>query len=246
MDDTRGSALASRHAAFRPVHSGRCSPAHRRRLLVLNLLVVLLTSQAGCSFFINTGRILFGDPVIPSAFRSQTGVNPAKTDKKLLVVCTTPHSIKSEYPAVDFELIDGITRRLKLHGVDMVPPDDVATWIDDNGGMWNDPSELARSFDADYIVHIDLKRFTLREENSPTLWRGRVDGTVFAYEVIDAGGQKSATTVFEREYKSEYPAHYPVSVDRKSLKIFRKEYVDHISDELARYFHDYRMSDQIP
>jgi hypothetical protein len=222
------------------------SPAIRRSRGWTALLVACLaSSQCGCSLFVMAGKAIFGDPKIASAFKQQTKVDLAKADKKIAIVCSTPHSVKKDYPSVEFDLIDGVTRRLKRRGVDVVNPDRVATWMDDKGGYHNNPEELAKEVGADYVVHIDLDRFTLREENSPSLWRGNILGKVIAFQIVDVGGQQAAQRVFEREYTSLYPKHNPISEQQKSLKMFSKEYLDQVSAELARMFHDFRLSEEV-
>ena len=76
------------------------------------------------------GRAIFGDPKQLSEFRTRTGVDLTKEDKKLLVVVRTPQSIEGESPSLDLDLIDAVSRKLKVHGVQIVNPDEVAKWID--------------------------------------------------------------------------------------------------------------------
>ena len=208
-------------------------------------LAAIACSQSGCSLFVMAGKMFFGDPKIACAFRQRTGVDLTKGREKVLVVCSTPEAIRGDYSSLDFDLADGVIRRLKRRGIEVVDPDELATWMDDNGGEWSNPSELARQFDADYIVHVDLNRFEYREENSPTLFRGRASGSVFAYEVRRTEGQKEAVEVFVSEFNSEHPKGYPISTDRMSAKSFRKQYLDRISGQLAQLFCDHRASEGI-
>ncbi len=191
------------------------------------------------------GKMFFGDPKMECVFKQRTDVDLTKQHKKVLVVCSTPEAIGVDYPSLSFDLVDGVIRRLKLRGIEVVNPDELATWMDDNGGQWGNPSELAGQFDADYIVHIDLNRFDYREENSPTLFRGRAVGSVFAYEVYRVDGRKEAKEVFVSEFTSVHPKNYPVSTDRISAKSFRKQYLDRISTQLAQMFYDHRVSEEI-
>lgn len=243
MDDTRSSRVEGRGSKPRALFR----PKRRRPVLRLPLAIALTAcvaaSQSGCSLFVMAGKAILGDPKMTCAFKQQTKVDLAEEGKKVVIVCSTPYSIKSEYPAVEFDLIDGVTRGLKRREIDVVNPDLVATWMDDHGGYQNNPVELAGEFKADYVIHIDLETFTLHEENSPSLWRGHVDGSVVAFQVVEMGGEKAAQRVFEREYTSRYPENVPVSVDQKSLKIFSKEYLDFVSRDIARMFHDYRVSE---
>ena len=100
-----------------------------------------LSSLAGCSLGVMAGKALLGDPKTPSEFRNRTGTDLTKGDKTLLVIVQTPQGVETELPSLDLDLIDSITRRLKLHGVKVIEPDRVAKWIDTNGGRFDHPTE---------------------------------------------------------------------------------------------------------
>jgi len=237
MDETQQQQTTSQHGVF----------PRRWRLLVIVVLCSGVLSQVGCSLFVMAGKAIFGDPKVPSAFRTATGTNLAKSKRKVLVTCTTPESIKIEFPSLDFDLLEGVAQILKGRGVRIVSPDDVATWMDDHGGFdEGDLAAVAEHFDADFVVSINLERFTYQEENSPTLFRGRVNGEITAFEVTTSkGGAASGQQVFVRAYTSVYPAFRPVSAENMSPKIFQKKYVDRVSAQIAELFYDHRLSEEI-
>lgn len=204
--------------------------------LLLTSLIVL----SGCSLGVMTGKMLVGEPKQPAQFRSMTGVDLTKGKHKLVIICSTPASVESDLSSLNIDLIDGITRRMKIHGVKVIDPDDVAKWIDDNGGVITDPSEMAQSFDADYIAWIEIFGFSLREENSPKLLRGRATGYIRVYQVEKVGTEKMALSAFNTEFNSTFPQHKPVSVTGRSAVTFQKEFIDRICDELAEKFYDHR------
>jgi hypothetical protein len=216
--------------------TGRCVPR-------FVLLAAVACSLTGCSLFVMAGKMFFGDPLIPSSFRSATDINLAKEQKRVLFLCSTPMSIKRDMPSLEIDLVEGITRRLKLSGIEVVDPDAVATRIDDNGGAWDDPRDFAEGLGADYIMHIDLDEFGFQEENSPSMLRGRANGSITVYEVTEEKGITRAEEIYVSEYTSVYPSHHPESADRMSSKAFRKRYVDKVCRQLALVFCDHRFSD---
>ena len=131
------------------------------------LCAALACSLPGCSLGVMFGRMLTGDPKTPSEFKSMTREDLSKGKHTVLVVCTTPESVESELATLKFDLIDGITRRMKHNGVKVINPDLVAGWLDEHGSIGSNPSELAEDFEVDYIVHIDVESFGFREPNSP-------------------------------------------------------------------------------
>jgi hypothetical protein len=215
-----------------------------RHFAAFAMLAVVL-SQTGCGLVVMAGKMFFGDPMYSSAFHSHTRVDLKKGQKKVLIVVSTPQGIKSDLPSLDFDLVDGIIQRLKRNGIEVVDPNEVTSWMDDNGGVWDDPSELAEEFDADYIAHFDLNQFSYKDAHSPSLLRGNVDGVVYTYEVMKKGDSKRAASVFEGEFHSTYPSRAGVSAAQVSEQVFRKRYVDRISTQLAQMLHDYRASEML-
>ena len=207
--------------------------------------MALFSSVGGCSLGVMAGKALFGDPKHASEFRNHTGVDLAKDDQKLLVIVRTPQSIAGELPSLDVDLINGISRRLKLHGVKIVNPDEVAKWIDTNGGRFDHPSELAREFSTDFIAVIDVDMFSLHDAGSPNLYHGSATGQMQVFQVKEVAGTKEAREVFAGNFRNQYPPHGPVPIDSLSPKMFEMRFIDNLSDRLGSRFYDYRLGDEM-
>lgn len=216
-----------------------------RVIAALCAALVILSGTSGCSLGIMAGRMIFGDPKHASEFRSRTGIDLTKEEKKLLVVVRTPQSIEGESPSLDLDLIDAVSRRLKVQGVQVVNPDDVAKWIDKNGGRFDHPSELAREFQTDFIAVIDVDTFSLQDEGSLNLYHGTASGQMQVFEVKKIAGTKEAQQIFAGNFRNQYPPHGPVSADSLSMKMFEKRFIDHLSDRLGSRFYDYRLGDEM-
>ena len=215
-------------------------PSRRRIIQALGaaLCGAVATSLPGCSLGVMFGKMVMGEPLIPAEFRKMTKDDLAKGKHTVLVVCSAPESIDSENSTLAYDVIDGVTRRMKLHGVKVINPDLVASWIDTNGGV--DPTELAEEFHPDYIVYIEIHSFSFREPNSPKLLRGQSSGFVRVIEVSEINGYPRASSVFGTEFSSTHPKHQPVSEQGRSSMIFQKEYMDRFCDQLAEKFYDHR------
>jgi hypothetical protein len=211
-------------------------------LLVICSLTLL---QSGCSLLVMAGKMVFGDPQVNSEFMRSTGIDLGKGKHQVMVIATLPAAVKVSYPSVELDLQDEVGRRLKRQGVRTVDADDVGTWLDDHGGAWDSVDALAQDFDVDYIIHIRAHKFDHRENNSPDLFRGRAQGDVIVYQVISQGERRRALGVFTREFSSEHPRNFAVSVDEKSETVFQKEYLSRLSHELAMRFYSHRMSEEI-
>jgi len=198
-----------------------------------------MATVPGCSLGVMFGKMLKGDPLVPSEFRSMTRQDLTKGKQKVLVICNAPESVDSENSTLAYDIIDGVTRRMRLHGVDVVNPDLIASWLDENGSQGLNLSELAAEFDCDFIVSIEVQAFSFREPNSPKLLRGQASGFVRAYEVTEIDGQRRVNNVYGAEFSSIYPRHQPVSEQGRSSQIFQKEYMDRFCDMLGEKFYDY-------
>lgn len=205
----------------------------------------LFSSIGGCSLGVMAGKAIFGDPKHASEFRNHTGIDLTKEEKKLLVVVRTPQAIEGELPSLDLDLIAAVSRRLKVHGVQIINPDEVAKWIDKNGGRFDHPSELAREFRTDFIAVIDVDTFSLHDAGSPNLYHGSASGQMQVFQVKEIAGLKEAQEVFAGNFRNQYPPHGPVPVDSLSSKMFEMRFIDHLSDRLGSRFYDYRLGDEM-
>lgn len=216
----------------------------RRRALGL-LLAGCLASLSGCSLFVMAGKMFFGDPQMTSPFKMASGVDLAKSGGRVVVICTTPESTKMEFPSLDYDLQEGLIQRLRRRKIDVIDPDSVASYLDDNGGDWSDRVALAEHFGADYIIHVNLDSFSFRELDSANLFRGRATGEVFGYAYRRGERGVSCPEVFHSDFSSVFPQSHPISDSQLSAKVFSKQYLDRVATQLAQLLHDHRLSELI-
>lgn len=227
--------------------TGKGMPMQRTRhrsdrgsVTLLSAALCTAIALSGCSLGVMAGKMLTGEPLQPAQFHAMTGTDLTKGKHKVVVICSTPTSVDADLSSLNIDLVDGITRRMKVQGIDVISPDEVAKWIDDNGGVITDPSEMAKAFDADFVAWIDMFGFTLREENSTRLLRGRANGFIRVYQVEEVNGDRTALTAFNTEFSTTFPSHQPISEIGRSSVTFQKEFVDRVCGELAEKFYDHR------
>ena len=217
-----------------------------RRVGLAACLALAACTLTGCSLVIMANKMLFGDPVVASAFRRATGADLVKSGEKVLVVCSVPHAVKSRFEGAGYDIVQKVTRQLARQDIDVVDSNEVAEWMDNNGGMWDGPEELARAFETDYIVHIDLRQFSYEEPNSPNMYRARFAGTVYGFRVEGESDAKRAWEVFSYGYSMTHPATRPFSREEiPTPEVFLRTCVDRASIELAQLFYDHRLSDEV-
>ncbi len=217
---------------------------HGARRLVLLILAATMVLP-GCSLGVMAGKLFFDDPKMKSVFRKNTGTDLTKGEKTILIACSTSHQILSKYPGIRIDIVDKMSRILDTHNVKVVPADDVATWFDDHG-EWGDFTELADEFDADYVMHIDLKSFAVVVPDSPNLLQGKTEGRVTMMEVKMMGkdkDKKKTSVAVERSFNVMFPTTYPVPRESRSEEMFTENFLDRISAQLARMLYDHRPSE---
>lgn len=225
------------------------SKLESRRIAIHKLVIlagsVPLISTLGCSkLIVSSGKLLFGEPKVQSEFTKLTRDDLSNGQKTVLVVCSAPEAVESEYSTLKFDLINGVTRQMNRNGVKIVKPDLVADWIDSHGGLSTELQELAQDFEkADYIAWIDVQTFDLHEPNSPKLLRGQTSGYIRVFKIQGERKPRSLSQVYQTEFTMTYPEHQPMSEQGQSMTVFHKAYIARLSNLLAERFYDHRPSD---
>jgi hypothetical protein len=216
------------------------------RPIRLPLALALLLILPGCSLAVMAGKMFLGDIKVQSQFRQATHSDLAKLNRKVLVLCSASDTIRSAYPSVDSDILDGVIHRLKVHGVQkVVNSDSIAAWLDDHGGRCDDLQELADQFHAEYVIQIEVMRFTCLEDNSPNLLRGQSEGHVRAYHMDGEGSSKKLLEIMNSDFVSTYPSGNPISIDKKSETNFQREYIERICLQLSQIFYDHPRSEEM-
>src|SRR5690606_25693541 len=136
------------------------------------LILAIACGLQGCAQFVLLGYLIGGPPSIEPGFDAETGLSLKGKDKTVAVVCYAPTELQYDYPKVDAEVASAVAYRLAEHGIKVVHPDYVKAWIDENSD-WEMPEEIGSALKATHVIDIELVGFSLYEENSHTLYRGR-------------------------------------------------------------------------
>lgn len=211
---------------------------------VLSLMTILLlcAASSGCSYVMIFGYLIGGPPSVEPQFDRETKLCMTDKDVRVCVVCFAPNEIKYNFESIDSELAQYVSFKLHEHKIKVVPPDMVKGWLDENKD-WDKPEEIGAAFKTTYVIYIDLNEFTLYEEGSSNLYRGRAEAIVNVWQ-MDEDGQH-AEKIFSVEKTSKYPVHQPVSSSEKTYQTFKGEYLTRLSEEIGRFFYEYYTVDEI-
>lgn len=205
-------------------------------LAVRSLVLTCLVGLSGCNFALPIMYLVQGPPMIEPEFTKLRS-------KKVAIVCETDTNTRYNFASVDTKL----ARRLAMHlrdaytfrKIEVIAPDEVYAWLDEHDD-WTDVSEVGEALEADYVLYVDLERFHLFEENSPTMYRGRAAATIRVYEM-----EKDGELVFETSHESAYPTGEPISTADIRRPVFEQQYIDRLADEIGRYFYPYHHGDDV-
>ncbi len=230
----------------------RATPIYLQRAVVATLMAFGLLFNSGCSLFVMAGKAILGDPKTPAEFRMATGTDLTDGKEAVVIICSAPHHLLSRFPSLQVDILDRVSRNLETRNVNVVPSGDVATWFDDHG-EWGDYSELAKEFDAEFVIHIDVRRFECKVPESEHLLQGKADGRISVHRISD-GPLKPLTSkdfkapiklAFDRDFNLQFPTSYPVSREDRSEDLFVQGFMDRVAQNISQHFYDYRMSESI-
>ena len=216
--------------------------ATSKRVSMLFAASLLCCVLSGCSYVMIFGYLIGGPPSVEPQFDKETKESMTDKDVRVAVVCFAPTEIRYSFESIDHELAQYVTHQLHAHKIKVVPPDLIKGWLDEHKD-WDKPEEIGAYFKVKYVVYIDLNSFTLYEEGSSNLYRGRSESIVSVWKMdeVDTHAEK----IFSVDKTSKYPLFQPVSSGDKTYTTFKGEYLTRLSDEIGRLFYEYYTSDEI-
>ena len=220
------------------VETKRTGLVSRARWLLLAAAALPMT---GCNYLILAGYLIGGPPSIEPDFDAVTNESMTDSGVTVAVVCYAAPETKWDFDAIDSEIAKYVTYRLHAHKIKVVNPDRVNAWLDEND-QWDEPQEIGRALDVNYLVYIDLQSFNLYEENSAQLYRGRSEAVISVYKMDEEDGDR----IYTKELTSRFPLAVPRSTYEVTYSNFKREYLSRLSEEIGRLFYEYYNGDDIP
>jgi hypothetical protein len=198
-------------------------------------------TSSGCSYLLFLGYLIGGPPSIEPDFDAQVKESLTDKDVTVAVVCYAPTDIRYSFEDIDHEVAKFVSFRMHQHKIKVISPDRVRAWLDENR-EWDKPEEIGEFFDCTYVVYIDLNEFSLYEDESANLYRGRAEAVVNVWKMDESG---EAEKIYTTEKISKFPTHQPVAASDESYKNFKSRYLARLSDEIGRLFYEYYTFDEI-
>jgi hypothetical protein len=204
-------------------------------------LALLSLASTGCSYLLFLGYLIGGPPSIEPDFDAQTKESMTDKDVTVAVVCYAPTEIRYSFEDIDHDVAKYVAYQLHQHKIKVISPDRVRAWLDENKD-WDKPEEIGEAFKVTYVIYIDLNEFSLYEEGSANLYRGRAEAVVSVWKMDE---NNDAEKIYTTEKISKFPIHQPIATSDETYNNFKMRYLARLSDEIGRLFYEYYTYDEI-
>ena len=199
--------------------------AERISVVILSALLVCCTT--GCvGTLVNLIHAAHGN-LVPAKY---TGLK----EKRVAVVCVS-NSESFGPTSASHALAREVGKLLNrnISDVELVEPQEIASWIDNNNWDYVDYQAVGKGVNADMVLAIDLDSFNLYE--GKTLFKGRADVKVVVYDISEDNRE-----VFSHlPNQIQFPANAGYHTTDMSEGAFRRKFVNVIARKIARQFYAY-------
>ncbi|MCY2965110.1 MAG: hypothetical protein NT069_15990 [Planctomycetota bacterium] len=212
------------------------------RLVPAAVLAFLVVVSSGCNVVVLLGYLIHGPPTIEPDFHKKTKLWLSEKGKTTAIVCYAPKALKWDNEAVDAEVAKVVALRFNEHKIRVFDPDRVEAWIDKNPN-YDKVTEVAAAFKLDYVVHVDIKDYSLFAAQSSDLYQGRCDAVINVFKMNEE--KTDGELIYTTEVRSRFPSRSEKSVYEISQEDFKNMYLAALSDEIGKKFYESYSGDDI-
>jgi hypothetical protein len=189
------------------------------------------------------------DPTVPP---------PCETSfegKKIVILCRAVADSTGEFSSLERDLSREVAKifRLKVKKITVVDPDKVATWVEAHPKE-TDPAEVARDFDADIVIYLEVEQFQTQSPGDLNMIHGDAKVHIKAYQMDypkNSKGKpikdqpKEADEIYDSYAEPSFP-NSPLPIDSGlSRSKFRITFVKVVAKEISWHFIEHAPDDSI-
>ena len=221
----------------------------RRAVALLALAAAGLLSLTGCD---PRTLIYFLQPFEPTI----SAPGPSLKGKKVVVLTHAASGAVTEFQAIDRELAKELVSlfRKNVKKIVVVDPDKVAAWADEHP-TWTDPSEVAKAFEADIVVFLEIEAFRVQSASSPGMLEGNSRVHIQAFELShpknsrgkpDTDQPKESHSIYDDYRDTTFPIRGPIPVETGvSPAAFKSKFLHIVANEISWHFVPHSPEDDI-
>ena len=207
-----------------------------RRGTVVCVLPVVLLCASGCGL-----PNLLVYPFADREAKKQVAREHDLTAERLLILPYAGNDVLFEYPdagrQISLQVIQQIRENLRGRVHRVINPNQVARYQQSTLEWPNLPvADIGRQFQADKVLYIELNRFTLMEERSANLYRGRAEARI---QVVDTGAPRGEESLYEGHVEVEVPDDRPIGTMEISEATLLQAILYRFAEEVVWKFHDH-------
>jgi hypothetical protein len=216
---------------------------------MIAVAAVGLLSLAGCD---PRTLLFFLQPNGPTV----AAPGPALQGKKVVIVAHAVGSAMTEFQALDRDVSREVISilREKVKKIDIVDPEKVSTWVEAHPS-WTDPAELAKAFQADIVVFLEIETFQVQHPNDLNVYQGTAKTHIRVTEMVhpkNSRGKpitdqpKEAKELYDNYCDTEFPLRGPIPMDSGvSRGAFKNKFLKIVATEICWHFIDHAPDDAI-
>jgi hypothetical protein len=205
------------------------SALKHRRWSLAAFALACLACAGGCNPFTALYFLfLMPPPKVPAAY-------DGLQKKKVALLVHASRTAQFQYAGVDNDLARNVARELRenVKAIELCDISEVREWQDENEDF--ELSEVGEKFQAARVVYLEVYEFTLFQEQSSQLYRGKAKIHV---QVADM--EKQGDVVFEEDVEVEFPPSRPIPASDMSQHKFRGLFMKFLARKTAHLFFKYR------
>ena len=176
--------------------------------------------------------------------------------KKVVILCRAVADSMGENSSIERDLSRdvGAILRKKVKKITVVDPDKVATWVEAHPKE-TDPAELARDFDADIVIFLEVERFQTQSPGDLNMIHGQAKVHIKAFEMDypkNSKGKpikdqpKEAHDIYDDYAEPSFPERGALPIDSGSSRSkFRITFIKVVAKEISWHFIEHAPDDSI-
>ena len=176
--------------------------------------------------------------------------------KKVVILCRAVADSMGEFSSLERDLSKNVATilRNKVKKITVVDPDKVATWIDAHPKE-TDPAEIARDFDAEIVIYLEVEQFQTQSPGDLNMIHGQAKVHVKAFEMEYPKNSKDkpikdqpkeAHNIYYEYAETAFPNRGPLPIDSGTSRgAFQHTFLRIVVKEISWHFVDHREEDSI-
>jgi len=176
--------------------------------------------------------------------------------KKVVILCHATSGAMGEFSSLERDVSRELTAilRKKVKKITVVDPDKVATWVEAHP-KWTDPADVARDFDADIVIFLEIEQFRLQAPGDLNMLHGESKVHIQAFEMRYPKNSKDkpikdqpkeAIELYNEYGEIAFPNRGPIPIDNGSSRSkFRITFTKIVAKEISWHFVEHAEDDSI-